>query len=118
MHRAASATAELLVFFGCFRALAYTTLDRLRAVLFLTDTLWLLTGLHLWRSEYSSYITGAQMKFCRRLIVVPLSTFHRMAEVIGDPSGELIFLFMTGRCGSILLTQVTSDNLLHLATTL
>ena len=46
------------------------------------------------------------MKYCRRLIVVPLSTFHRLAELIGDPKGELIFLFHTARCGSTLLTQV------------
>ena len=50
------------------------------------------------------------MKFCRRLIVVPLSTFHCLAETIGDPKGELIFLFNTGRCGSTLLTQVHQEN--------
>jgi len=48
----------------------------------------------------------AQVNFCRRLIVVPLTTFHRLAEVIGDPQGELIFLFNTGRCGSTLLSRV------------
>jgi len=45
------------------------------------------------------------MKFCRRLIVVPLATFHRLAEEIGDPEGEIIFLFNTARCGSTLLVQ-------------
>jgi len=65
-----------------------------------------LTGMHLWRGEYNSHIRVAQMDFCHRLIVVPLSTFHRMAEKIGDPRGELIFLFITARCGSTLLTQV------------
>jgi len=57
--------------------------------------LWWLTGMHLWRGEYG-----------RRLIVVPLSTFHRMAVQIGDPDAKLIFLFNTTRCGSTLLTQV------------
>jgi len=65
-----------------------------------------LTGMHLWRSEYGPFMYMAQMKFCRRLIVVPLSTFHRLAEQIGDPEGQLIFLFNTARCGSTLLTQV------------
>jgi len=62
--------------------------------------------MHLWRSEFGAFMRDAQTKFCRRLIVVPLSTFHRLAELIGDPEGELIFLFNIGRCGSTLLTQV------------
>ena len=65
-----------------------------------------LTGVHLWRSEYGSFIREAQVRFCSHLIVVPLTTFHRLAEAIGDPKGELIFLFSTPRCGSTLLTEV------------
>ena len=68
--------------------------------------------MHLWRSDYGPSIGWAQLDFCRRLIVVPLSTFHRLAELIGDPKGELIFLFLTGRCGSTLLTQVDAESLL------
>jgi len=66
-----------------------------------------LTDMHLWRGEYSPFIRLAQAKFCQRLIVVPLSTFHRLSEQIGDPKGELIFLFSIARCGSTLLTQVS-----------
>jgi len=62
--------------------------------------------MHLWRGKYGSFIRTAQLKYAARLIVVPLTTFHRLSEVIGDPRGELIFLFHTGRCGSTLLTQV------------
>jgi len=65
-----------------------------------------LTGMHLWHSNYSPMIRWAHLKFCRRLIVVPLTTFHRLAELIGDPKGELIFLFNTARCGSTLVSQV------------
>jgi len=71
-------------------------------------SLWL-TGMHLWRSDYGPFVRNAQLQYCRRLIVVPLSTFHRLAELIGDPKGELIFLFRTSRCGSTLLSQVTHD---------
>jgi len=67
--------------------------------------LWL-TGMYLWRSSYGPFIRWAQQDFCQRLIIVPLSTLHRLAEVIGDPKGKLIFLFNTTRCGSTLLTQV------------
>ena len=68
--------------------------------------------MHLWHGEYGPFIPYAQMKFCRYLIVVPLSTFRRMAEQIGDPKGELIFLFNTTRCGSTLVTQVLSLRIL------
>ena len=71
-----------------------------------TDTISWLTGMRLWRSEYGPFIRFAQWRFGRRLIVVPMTTFHRLAETIGDPVGELVFLFNTGRCGSTLLTQV------------
>ena len=63
-------------------------------------------GMHLWHGDYGPFIPYAQTEFCRRLIVVPLCTFHRMSELIGDPKGQLIFLFNTTRCGSTLLNQV------------
>jgi len=65
-----------------------------------------MTGMHLWRAKYGSFMRSAQTDFATRLIVVPLTTFHRLSEVIGDPQGELIFTFQTGRCGSTLVTQV------------
>jgi len=80
----------------------------------MTITLSWLIGMHLWHGEYGPFIRYAQTLFCRRLIVVPLSTFHLLAEAIGDPKGELIFLFNTTRCGSTLLSQVchlSRDNL-------
>jgi len=62
--------------------------------------------MHIRRASHHSFIIEAQLDFATRLIIVPLTTFHRLAEVIGDPQGEFIFLFHTGRCGSTLLTQV------------
>jgi len=62
--------------------------------------------MHIWRGKYGAFIGHAQVKYASRLIVVPLTTFHRLSEVIGDPQGELIFMFQTGRCGSTLVTQV------------
>jgi len=67
---------------------------------------WRLADMYLWRGKFGPAMRLNQAKFCRRLIVVPLTTFHRLAEQIGDPRGELIFLFNTARCGSTLLTQV------------
>jgi len=66
----------------------------------------IVTDMWLWRAKYGSFITHAQVNFCRRLIVVPLTTFHRLAETIGDPQGELTFLFHVPRSGSTLVEQV------------
>ena len=63
-------------------------------------------GMHLWKFEYCSFMRIAQVLYCNQLILVPLNHFHRMAEELGDPKGQLIFLFNTGRCGSTLLTQM------------
>jgi len=65
-----------------------------------------LAGVCLWRGDCGPFIRHAQLKSSHRLIVVPLSTFHRLAEQIGDPQLPLIFSFHTTRCGSTLLVQV------------
>jgi len=62
--------------------------------------------MRLWQGQYGPFIRFAQMQFCRRLIIVPMSTFRRLAEEMGDPGAELIFLSNTGRCGSTLFAQV------------
>ncbi len=43
---------------------------------------------------------------CKQHIRVPISTFHRMAEELGDPKVKLGITGMTARCGSTLLSQV------------
>jgi len=65
-----------------------------------------LTDMQLWRLKYNAFAHIAQRNFCRRLIVVPLTTFHHLAEMIGDPKGELTFLFHVPRSGSTLVVQV------------
>lgn len=62
--------------------------------------------MRLWKSEVNSFMRFAQMAHHKRLIFVPLSAFHRVSDVIGDPKGELILLLNTARCGSTLICQV------------
>jgi len=63
-------------------------------------------GMRLWKTEFNSFMRLAQPIYCNQLILVPLSVFHRMADTIGDPKAEMIFIFNTARCGSTLLTQI------------
>ena len=60
-------------------------------------------------SDYGSFIRVAQFENARRLIKVPISAFHKMAEEIGDPTGELVFVTNTSRCGSTLLSQIFEE---------
>jgi len=62
--------------------------------------------MRLWKLEYGAFIQVAQSYLCGRLIIVPLTTFRRLADKIGDPQGELTFLYHVPRSGSTLLMQV------------
>ena len=75
-------------------------------LLLLPGIIIIITDMQLWRLKYSPFVHIAQLNFCRRLIVVPLTTFHRLAETIGDPKGELTFMYHVPRSGSTLVTQV------------
>ena len=47
-----------------------------------------------------------QFNHCTHLVRIPLDSFIRLAEEVGDPPGKLILLSNSGRCGSTLLTQL------------
>ncbi len=48
----------------------------------------------------------AQTRLARNLLLVPLSSFHRLAEEAGDPRHQVAVFGMTARCGSTLMAQV------------
>ena len=73
----------------------------------------LMVDMQLWRSEFSAFMRRAQMRYCSKLIVVPLSVFRRMAETIGDPRGELMFVINAGRSGSTLLMKVNKSTTIN-----
>ena len=60
-------------------------------------------------SDNGPFLRAAQFENARRIIKIPIAAFHRMAEEIGDPTGEIVFLTNTCRCGSTLLTQIFEE---------
>ncbi len=50
-----------------------------------------------------------QFKHCAELIRMPIESFLKLADDIGDPKAKLVILSNTGRCGSTLLTQLFED---------
>jgi hypothetical protein len=61
-------------------------------------------GLQLWHSSVTPFIRLSQMYHGKRLIVLPLASFHKLADSVGDPK-KLIFFFNCARCGSTLMGQ-------------
>ena len=41
---------------------------------------------------------------------MPIGVFQKLAEQLGDPKGQLLFITNTARCGSTLLTQVFEES--------
>jgi len=46
------------------------------------------------------------LRLYRKLVFVPYETFHKLAEIVGDPQIEVNLVDMTTRCGSTLISQV------------
>ena len=64
-----------------------------------------LPGCELWRSSYNAFFDVAQFRYAVRIIRMPISSFHRLADQLGDPS-NVTFITMIGRSGSTLITQM------------
>ena len=50
-----------------------------------------------------------QFNLCSELIRMPIESFLKLSDQIGDPKAKLVILSNTGRCGSTLLTQLFED---------
>ena len=51
----------------------------------------------------------SQYDLAKKLVIMPLSSFNRLAAEINDPEGNKVtFVNMTARCGSTLLGQIMS----------
>lgn len=50
-----------------------------------------------------------QFKHASELIRMPIESFLKLADQVGDPKAKLVILSNTGRCGSTLLTQLFEE---------
>jgi hypothetical protein len=66
-------------------------------------------GMDAWRCEYGSFLRQVQFNYALRVITMPLHAFHTLADMVGDPEGELIFVQNTARCGSTLLVRIFEE---------
>ena len=60
-------------------------------------------------SDAGSFLRVAQFHNAKRVITMPMTSFHKLARQVGDPKGTLIFVSNTNRCGSTLLCQMFEE---------
>ena len=61
------------------------------------------------QSKHGGFLRLAQLKLAKRLLVMPLHVFHQLGEKTGQTKTKMIFLIITGRCGSSLVAQVFEE---------
>ena len=59
-------------------------------------------------TEKFPFLFLAQYFQARKLIILPIKSFHRLADDIGDPKIPVAMVNMSARCGSTLISQVAN----------
>ncbi len=57
-------------------------------------------------SQKFSFLFMADYEQAKELVIIPIKSFHRLADELGDPKVPVAMTAMTTRCGSTLLTQM------------
>lgn len=62
--------------------------------------------INVYGSDKAPFVYRQQFAHAHSLIAMPLPSFHKIAQDLGDPKVPVIWISSTGRCGSTLLSQV------------
>ncbi|ELU06768.1 hypothetical protein CAPTEDRAFT_193976 [Capitella teleta] len=57
-------------------------------------------------SDVASFMRVAQFQHAKKLIYMPIESFHRIAKQLGRPKANITFVNNTTRCGSTVLLQM------------
>ncbi len=49
-----------------------------------------------------------QFRLAKKLVILPMDSFHRLGDELGDPSVPVCLVNMTARCGSTLISQMVN----------
>ena len=56
--------------------------------------------------EFGAFLRISQYEFAKKLVLLPISSFHHLAKDVGDPTSHVILVSNTSRCGSTLFCQL------------
>ncbi len=51
----------------------------------------------------------ASFQVAQKLVVLPMDSFHRLANEVGDPKVDVCLVMMTSRCGSTVIARAMSN---------
>ncbi len=57
-------------------------------------------------SNVHAFMKTAQFEYAKRVVIIPIESFHRMAQKVGAPNNRVVFLLTTGQCGSTLVCKL------------
>ena len=66
-------------------------------------------GMDITQSKYGAFVKISQFNLAKKLIIMPISAFHKLGENVGQTKAKIIFICNTARCGSTLVTQVFEE---------
>ena len=56
-----------------------------------------------------AFFTIGQYEFAKNVLIMPLHIFQKMADKVGNPAGNIVYIAMTSRCGSTLICDALSQ---------
>ncbi|ESO84548.1 hypothetical protein LOTGIDRAFT_236217 [Lottia gigantea] len=63
-------------------------------------------GANLYKHQHNKYLYETQFEHAKKIVMMPLASFHKIASDVGNPKVPVLWISSTGRCGSTLLGQV------------
>ncbi len=63
-------------------------------------------GVNVYDTLMFPWVFFAHFHIAKQLIIIPLDSFNRLADELGDPKVDVSLVHMTARCGSTLISQM------------
>ncbi len=65
-------------------------------------------GVNVYDTKLYPFVFLAHYMVAKKLVIIPLESFNHLADEIGDPKVNVSLVHMTLRCGSTLISQITT----------
>ncbi|KAL5006253.1 hypothetical protein ScPMuIL_015059 [Solemya velum] len=62
--------------------------------------------INIYSKKMNQYLYKAQFYYAKRLISMPLASFHKIAQDLGDPRIPVVWVSSTGQCGSTMFSNI------------
>ena len=63
----------------------------------------------IYKSDINPFLYKGQFRHCQRVVTMPVTSLHKLANEVGSISGDVVWLSNTGRCGSTIIGQLFEE---------